>query len=32
MNLNYPGSGAAWLQPQAILAARLLKFSVQFDY
>jgi hypothetical protein len=32
MNMNYSGSGASWLQPQSILAARLLKLSVQFDY
>jgi hypothetical protein len=32
MNLNYSGTGAGWLQPQGILAARLLKLSLQFDY
>jgi hypothetical protein len=31
-NVNYVGTGAAWLQPQGILPARLFKFSVQFDY
>jgi len=32
LNMNYSGGGATWLQPQSILAARLLKLSVQFDY
>ena len=32
MNMNYSGTGEGWLQPQSILAARLLKPSVQFDY
>jgi hypothetical protein len=32
MNLNYSGAGAGWLQPQAILAARLFKLSLQIDY
>ena len=32
VNMNYSGNGATWLQPQGILAARLLKLSVQFDY
>jgi hypothetical protein len=32
MNLNYSGTGAGWLQPQSILAARLFKLSLQFDY
>jgi hypothetical protein len=32
VNLNYAGTGAAWLQPQGILPARLFKLSVQFDY
>lgn len=32
MNLNYTGNGSTWLQPQSILAARLVKVSVQFDY
>jgi len=32
MNLNYTQNGSTWLQPQGILAARLVKVSVQFDY
>ena len=32
INTNYSGNGAAWLQPQGILPARLYKFSVQFDF
>jgi hypothetical protein len=32
LNMNYSGGGATWLQPQSILAARLLKLSVQFDF
>jgi len=28
-NLNYSGTGATWLQPQTILAGRLIKISVQ---
>jgi hypothetical protein len=32
LNQNYSGTGAAWLQPQALLAARLLKLSVQIEY
>ena len=32
LNVNYAGTGAAWLQPQSILPARLFKISVQFDY
>ena len=32
VNLNYTGNGSTWLQPQSILAARLVKVSVQFDY
>lgn len=32
LNLNYAGSGAAWLQPQSILPARLFKVGVQFDF
>jgi len=32
INTNYSGNGAAWLQPQGILPARLFKFSVQFDF
>jgi hypothetical protein len=32
LNVNYSGTGAAWLQPQNILPARMFKVSVQFDY
>ena len=32
VNLNYAGTGTTWLQPQTMLAARLVKISVQFDY
>jgi hypothetical protein len=32
LNMNYSGTGAAWLQPQGILPARLFKMSVQFDF
>jgi hypothetical protein len=32
MNLNYTQNGSTWLQPQGILAPRLVKVSVQFDY
>ena len=32
INTNYSGNGAAWLQPQGILPARLYKFSLQFDF
>jgi hypothetical protein len=32
VNPNYSATGAAWLQPQALLAARLLKLSVQIEY
>jgi hypothetical protein len=32
LNLNYAGSGAGWLQPQAILPARLFKVSARFEF
>jgi hypothetical protein len=32
MNLNYVGSGAGWLQPQAVLPARLFKVSAQIEF
>jgi hypothetical protein len=32
LNLNYSGTGAAWLQPQSILPARLYKIGARFDY
>jgi len=32
VNVNYAGTGTTWLQPQTMLAARLVKISVQFDY
>jgi hypothetical protein len=32
LNLNYAGSGAGWLQPQAILPARLFKVSAHFEF
>jgi len=32
LNLNYSGSGSAWLQPQGVLPARLFKIGVQFDF
>jgi hypothetical protein len=31
-NQTLSGTGAAWLQPTSILAARLAKLSVQFDW
>ena len=31
-NLNYAGTGGAWLQPQAILPARLFKISAQIEF
>ena len=31
-NRTFAGSGATWLQPTAILAARVAKVSVQFDW
>ena len=32
MNLNYVGTGAGWLQPQAVLPARLFKVSAQIEF
>jgi hypothetical protein len=32
LNMNYTGTGEAWLRPQGILPARLFKMSVQLDF
>ena len=32
VNLNYAGTGGTWLQPQAILPARLFKISAHIEF